>query len=147
MNIKHFILIVLLAIASPFLFLSCEEERDGYARPSFGEMIQEPNPVAPGDIVTLTIPQEAKGNGIAGITYTWTIQKLTPNTDGGLEDFVKEEHTNYDGYGKQNPTIKFQVPADAVSGAHNVHMKADCSCYIDDVLFDAFTVYGKITIK
>ena len=147
MNNKHFILIVLLAIASPFLFLSCEEERDGYARPSFGEMIQEPNPVAPGEIVTLTIPQEAKGNGIAGITYTWTIQNLTTKAEGGFKDSVIVEKTNYDGYGKQNPTIKFQVPADAVSGAHNVHMKADCSCYIDDVLFDAFTVYGKITIK
>lgn len=147
MNIKRLISFVLPLVIFSIFFLSCEEERDGYAQPSFGTMIQDPNPVAPGDIVTLTIPQEAKGNGIAGITYTWTIQKLTPNTDGGFDDFVKEEHTNYDGYGKQNPTIKFQVPTDAVSGAHNVHMKADCSCYIDNVLFDAFTVYGKITIK
>lgn len=147
MNIKRLILLALPLMAISLLFLSCEEEKDGYSRPSFGTMIQEPNPVAPGDIVTLTIPQEAKGNGIAGITYTWTIQNLTTKAEGGFKDSVIVEKTNYDGYGKQNPTIKFQVPADAVSGAHNVHMRADCSCYIDDVLFDAFTVYGKITIK
>ena len=149
MKFKNLIMMALPVVVFAASVVSCEEEKDTYIRPSFSGITQEPNPVTPGEQVVLTIGQKEKGNGIAGVTYTWTIKDLVPDPDDPSlrKDTVLNVHTNYDGYDKQDPVLKFKVPANCSAGKYTVIMKALFSCYIDDVLFDEATVQGKLVIK
>ncbi len=148
MKVKHLIFYALTALVVSATVSSCAEEKEGYVQPDFGELTQEPNPVSPGEEVTLTISQNSKGNGIAGVTYNWTIYNLVPDATGQVQDLVLSEHTNYDGYDKKDPTITFKVPENVSAGAYIVSMQADYQCYMDNVLFDVSpTVSGKLTVK
>ena len=150
MKAKHLILLALPMLLAALTILSCAEEKDEYARPEFGDLTQQPNPAKAGENVTLTFGHKRKGNGIAGVTYTWTIRNLwTDEETGDKKDSVLSVHTNYDGYDKKDPTLTFKVPEDATAGSYSVDMTADFQCYIDNVLFDRLPspVRGRLTIK
>ena len=130
------------------MLFSCAEEKDEYVCPEFGELVQAPNPVRPGEEVTLTFNQTRKGNGIAGTTYTWNIRNLVPDEETGqVSDLVLTVHTNYDGYDKQAPTLTFVVPENCSAGTYIVDMDADFSVYIAPVLFDKTSGHGRLKIQ
>lgn len=148
MKNKLLILLALpLALAAVVLF-SCAEEKDEYVCPVFGELEQDPNPAKAGEEVTLTFTQTRKGNGIESTTYTWKISGLdTDEETGDRIDKVIEIHTNYDGYGKQAPTVTFKVPENCASGTYSVDMVADFTSYIAPVVFDRTNGHGSLRIK
>ena len=148
MNTKKLILWLLPCIVVAALVAACTEEKDDYVRPSFGAMTQEPNPAEAGPNVTLTFAHNEKGNGIAGVTYTWTVKRLVHDTETGeLKDSVLTVHTNYDGYGKLDPTLTFRLPAEVTAGSYSVEMDADFQGYIGDVLYDKLPTASRDQLK
>lgn len=145
MKLKSQIILLLIAAMTPLLF-SCEEDKEEYVHPIFGKMTQEPNPAAPGEMVTLTASQQQKGNGIAGVTYTWTVKELVL-VDGVLKDTVFTERTNYDGYGKADPVLKFRVPSSCIAGSYKVQLRAEYSGYIGNNLWDEGSTWGTLIIQ
>lgn len=146
MKILKFTILPILVLS--VFFVACAEEKEEYARPSYGSMTQEPNPAIPGQEVMLTFSQRDKGNGIAGTDYTWTISNLLTNSETGQrENYVQTIHDNYDGYGKQDPVLRFVVSANTPSGSYRVHLKAEFQGYVGDVLYDAASANGKLVVK
>ncbi len=137
---------LLLPVVVVAIFLSCEEDKEEYVHPIFGKMIQEPNKVLPGEVVTLTVPQQQKGNGIEKTTYTWTFKALVP-AEGSIKDTVFIERTNYDGYGKADPVLKFRVPSTCTAGSYKVQLRAEYSGYIGNNLWDEASTWGTLIIQ
>lgn len=145
---KRLVSILLSAVIFAPAFLSCSEDMGEYIRPQYGSITCSPNPAIAGDSVELYIPQKAKGNGIAATTYTWTIKDIGWDAVNNLpKDTVIKVEDNYDGYGKQDPHVKFLMPADCPIGNHEVTMKATFSVYIGSTLFDWSTVNGRIVVE
>ena len=149
MKTKHLIFTSLFFVVVAAIFFSCAEEKDEYIAPKFGQMTQEPDPAKAGQEVTLTFTTERKGNGIAGTTYEWTIKSLVPDAEtGSLKDTLLTVKTNYDGYGKADPTLTFKLPAGCKPGRYTVNMKGLFSCYIGNVLYDeTSTLTGQLKIQ
>lgn len=148
MKAKHLILLALPLVFVAMMLFSCAEEKDDYVRPEFGNMKQEPSPVKAGQMVTLTFPQTQKGNGIAGTTYEWKVKNLIVDQQTGeTKDSILSVHTNYDGYGKQDPTLTFLVPENTTAKTYTVEMIASYSCYIGQVLFDESNQRGLLRVQ
>ena len=138
----------LLPLAITAIFLSCEEEKEEYVHPVFGKMIQEPSKVSPGEMVTLTVSQQQKGNGIEKTTYTWTIKSfhIVPG-EGTIKDSVFTERTNYDGYGKADPVLTFRVPSTCTLGSYKVQLHAQFTGYIGNNLWDEASTWGTLIVQ
>ena len=147
MRLKHLILSVLLASVTALCFLSCEKKQE-YVHPVFGTLVQQPTSAKAGQNVTLTFQQQQQGNGIAGTNYTWTIRQLRLNEETGeRKDTIFSVHTNYDGYGKANPSLTFQLPTNTPAGSYSVEIYAEFSCYIGQVLFDEARATGRLKVE
>lgn len=145
---KKIVILLSFIVTMSSIVLSCAEEKDEYVHPTYGALKQEPNPAHPGQEVVLTIEQTQKGNGIAGTTYEWTIKRLVPDAETHqLKDTVLSVHTNYDGYGQADPTLKFKLPENCVAGSYTVEMNADFQCYIGSVLYDVARASGQLKIQ
>ena len=145
MKLKSQIILLLISAITPLLF-SCEEDKEEYVHPIFGKMTQEPNRVSPGEMVTLTVSQQQKGNGIEKTTYTWTIKALV-SAEGSIKDTVFVERTNYDGFGKADPVLKFRVPSSCLAGSYKVQLRAEYSGYIGNNLWDEGSTWGTLIIQ
>ncbi len=145
---KSLVITALSVFALIALFLSCSEEKDDYATPRFGKMSTDPSPAIAGEYVTITLHHEEQGNGIAGTNYAWKVAEVTKDPETGLyKDTTINVHTNYDGYGKQDPVLKFLLPADCPSGRHKVTMNATFQGYIGNHLYDKASASDYITVK
>lgn len=125
-----------------------DEDLDRYVCPVFGTLQQNPSPAKPGEEVTLTFDQNRKGNGIFSTTYEWTICNLVSDDETGqLTDLVLSVHTNYDGDGKQPPTLTFKVPENCFSGTYTVNLKAYFAIYLGGKLYDETSTSGTLVVQ
>ena len=144
---KQILIFLSFVLTMSFVVPSCVE-RSEYIAPKFGKISQTPDPAKAGQEVTLTVAQEQKGNGIEKTTYYWTIKSVVPDAETGLKDTIIPVQTNYDGYGKADPTLTFKLPDNCSSGRYTVHMKGEFKCYIGNVLFDeSSTITGQLKIQ
>ena len=127
MNKKQ-IAFMLCSFFSIAAFVACDDEKSEYIRPQFGAIQSNPSPAIPGDSLELICVHQAKGNGIASTTYTWTIQSICLDQNGAAKDTILKVEDNYDGY-------------------YPVIMRASFSVYIGSTLFDEVSVRGQITVK
>ena len=144
---KKLIAFMLCSFFSIAAFVACDDEKSEYIRPQFGAIQSNPSPAIPGDSLELICVHQAKGNGIASTTYTWTIQSICLDQNGAAKDTILKVEDNYDGYGKRDPRVKFLLPRNTLPGNYRVIMRASFSVYIGSTLFDEVSVRGQITVK
>lgn len=148
MKNKYLVVFTLSLLLTALVFPSCENEIGEYVRPQYGSLTYAPRPAVAGDTLELNIPQKSKGNGIAATTYTWTIKDIGwDETTSSSRDTILTVEDNYDGLGKQDPKLRFCLPADCPVGNHEVTMTATFSVYIGSTLFDKVSVRGNIVVE
>lgn len=126
-------------------FASCDEEEKGSYPPAFYGFTYSPNPVKPGDSITITAVQAKKGHYLNACDYALNIPLTLEQTDGSLKDttIVSKYHTNYDGTDNGNPSFKVLIPANTVSRSSYVTFTARWSNSADGVGGDYAAVGGK----
>lgn len=110
---KTRLLLALAVLTAIFTIVSCDEKNYESYPPTWKGFQITPNPVTPGEKVTVVAIQNEKGRLINATDYDWTlIVELEPE---GRDTIKRHEHTNYDGISNADPRMTFTIPANAKS--------------------------------
>lgn len=118
--IRLFALTIFMAVFA-VCFAACDDDEKGSYPPAFYGFTYSPNPVKPGDSVTITAVQARKGQYLIGCDYSLNVRL---KQEDGETNIVSKYHTNYDATNKANPTFKILIPANIIGNSAYVSFSA-----------------------
>lgn len=115
--------------------VACDEDEKGCYPPVYYGFTYSPNPVRPGDSVTISAIQARKGHYLNACDYRLSVPLEIEEKNGNVKDttIVSSYHTNYDGTDNGNPTFKILIPANTLSANAYVTFSARWSNSADGV--------------
>lgn len=115
---KKYIFSSLLMTMCCGLWMGCSNDELYSIVPHFSKIECQPNPITPGDSITLTARQDQLGKLINATSYDWSFKYSYFYDGAATKDTtvnMPTVKTNYDGISNADPVMGFRVPANIAS--------------------------------